>query len=131
MQVLNTFTKSTPSGAFYVLLILFMLAGFLVWLLGADITRFIERRTIGSAVYDHAGKAWMMLLGLVIVMAIFVLPGQFKTRVYAEATIIDNYPIGALYSKYDVVDKRGELWVLELRDSYEEPVEEEVKTSDD
>ena len=122
MRVLNTYTEVSPNGLFWVLLVVFVLLAVATYILKDDLTRFVSNRFDGF-IYNHSEHVWKAIFGLVIVLALIFIPRNVESHIYAEATIIDEYPVGALYSKYEIKEKRGDLWVLELRDSYVESEE--------
>lgn len=122
MKVLNTYTD-VATGADYWLVVIVMLVLILgSFLFREDITRAVELRFNGF-IYNHANKVWLLGVVAAIIFGMVTIPFTIEDKTYCEATIIDNYPIGALYSKYEIVDKRGDLWVLSLRDSYVESEE--------
>lgn len=127
MRVLNSYTETVMSPVSILLIVLFLIIAGLVYLLKDDIARFVKWHFKGFF-YRNADNVWLVLCSIFVVLVFVCIPSGLNTHTYVEATIIDEYPIGALYSKYDIVNKRGDLWILELRDSYEE-TEEEVSDS--
>lgn len=134
MRVLNTYVDKCLSGVgcFFLVAFLFLLVS--SFLLRNDITRYL----VHKLVYpwdEYAKHVWKVLYVVFSVMALVSIGAGTKEEIYAEATIIDEYPIGALYSKYEIKDRRGDIWVLKLRKEYVEDIEEtngeEVEEDDD
>ena len=122
MTVLNTYVERSVNG-FVIFALFIILMVVIVILLKDDITRFLEHHTIGAKFYSLMKYVWLVPL-IIFVMLFFVSMSKCtEEHIYVEATIKDNYPIGPLYEKYEITEKRGEIWVLEQRPTWQEDVD--------
>ena len=122
MKVLNTYIETKCNGWLGVMF-LFLLLAVVVYMLKDDITRFCEHHTIGAEFYKYMRYVWILPFAACIIFAVMSLHAAPVHKVMVEATIVDTYPIGALYEKYEIIDKRGDIWVLEQRPTWQEDVD--------
>ena len=121
MVVLNTYIKTTHNGWLGVMFLFLCLAP-IVYLLRDDITRFCEHHTIGAEFYKFMKYVWVIPFAACFIFALMSFHASPKHSIMVEATVIDTYPIGALYEKYEIIEKRGDIWVLEQRPTWQEDV---------
>lgn len=126
MQVLNTYVQNEANG-FVVLTVFMFLAAVLTFLLKDDITRFLEHHTIGARFYSLMKHVWLVMFAVFTILTFVCFTKSTEQHIYVEATVIDSYPIGALYDKYEISEKRGDIWVLEQRTTWQEDVDSSSK----
>lgn len=131
MQVLNTYVKTDIFTGRLLITFLAALVLIVIYLLKDDLTRFLEHHTIGANFYKYMKHVWKVLM---VFFAIFFFIQFLNTpanaRVFVEATINEKYPIGPLYERYEIVEKRGDIWVLEQRSSWQEDVDKSSTEED-
>lgn len=120
MRTLHLYTELCLNPGWVILAILFFIVVLIVVLDRDYITRSIQAKCIGADWYPMVRHAWkaILVLGMLIFFACCSRATHHKIMV--EATIDETYPIGAVYEKYDIVEKRGDIWVLEMRPVHEE-----------
>lgn len=121
MKTLNMYTKLTLNGGWMILTFIALILMLVVIVDRDYITRKIQAKCIGAEFYGAVKHAWKLILIFFMIIFFACCSKTNGHRVMVEATIDDTYPIGAVYDKYDIVEKRGDIWVLELRPIHEEP----------
>lgn len=116
MNVLNSYVEWQGETGFTVLVIVFALMVLAVTLLKDDIERWCHLYlSKDNHFFKHAKMVWLYII-LVLVL-VYGLGGAslMGTDNYIEATISDDYPLKAVYEDYEIVERRGEIWVLKER----------------
>lgn len=117
MNVLNSYAEWQGETGFTVLAIVFALMVLVVTLLKDDIERWCHLYlSKDNFFFKHAKMVWLYIV-LVLVL-VYGLGGAslMGTDNYIEAIISDDYPLKALYEDYEIVERRGEIWVLRERE---------------
>lgn len=59
----------------------------------------------------------VMIVGLVCILVLVVAPPQVETGRYRyEVTVDESASFTDIYEKYEIVEQRGEIWVLEEKE---------------
>ena len=121
MKILYTYEKGGGSFLYALILLLAIMICFLCYDNRGEIEIAIDRK--------FGGKRWILETSqwAFIVPIIFCILGGLlcitvmhrNPDTYVEATIIDNYPVGALFENYEFVEKKGDIWVLKVKEGKE------------
>ena len=86
---------------------------------------FLVSLCCGAESCDKATKVWGVMtavcVGLVIILGIVGLHTEKETGRYRyEATISEDVSMTEFYEQYEVIEQRGEIWVIEDREIEDE-----------
>ena len=116
MNVLNYYVKTQGEGGITALFVIYVIIFFVTFLLKDDIERWCHMGlSKDNILFKHAKMAWLYVI--IVVTIVFAAAGGslVGSDSYIEATISDDYPLKAVYEDYEIVERRGEIWVLKER----------------
>lgn len=117
MNVLNSYVECQGEVGFTILSIVFALMVIVVALLKGDIERWCHLYlSKDNFFFKNAKMVWLYII--LVLVVVFGLAGVslMGSDNYIEATISDDYPLKAVYEDYEIVERRGEIWVLRERE---------------
>lgn len=112
VQVVNdTFNYTAGSIAFCITILICAIAGFFIG--GIDFGR-VTGTLIGALLGVLLGLFAMALFG-----SAFSYPPETETTMQYEVTIDDSVSLTEFYEQYNVIEQRGEIFVVEKKDNKE------------
>lgn len=117
MNVLNSYVERQGEVGFTILSIVFALMIIVVALLKGDIERWCHLYlSKDNFFFKNAKMVWLYIILILILIFDLTNINLINSDNYIEATISDDYPLKAVYENYEIVERRGEIWVLRERE---------------